>query len=81
VLHGGFGSAICEALVDEDVRMPVLRLGLPDRYFFENGGRNHVLEKYGLGVLRLAERICRFAQKASSSADAAASERETAITH
>ena len=78
VLHGGFGSAICEALVDEDVRMPVLRLGLPDRYFFENGGRNYVLEKYGLGVPRLTERICRFAQKASPSADAP--ERETAIT-
>ena len=78
-LPGGFGSAICEVLVDEDVQIPVLRLGLPDRYFFENGGRNHVLEKYGLGIPRLTERIRQFALKDAASAEADASERAAVI--
>ncbi len=56
-LAGGFGSAVAEAFVDYGVQRPLLRLGLPDRYFFENGGRNHVLEKSGLSVDTIAERI------------------------
>lgn len=56
-LAGGFGSAVAEAFVDHGVQKPLLRLGLPDRYFFENGGRNHVLEKSGLSPDSIAERI------------------------
>ncbi|MFN3337424.1 MAG: transketolase C-terminal domain-containing protein, partial [Thermomicrobium sp.] len=32
-LAGGFGSAVLEALNDADLRVPVLRLGLADRFF------------------------------------------------
>mgnify|MGYP000878038617 CR=1 FL=1 len=59
-LAGGFGSAIAEAWVDHGVQKPLLRLGLPDRYFFENGGRNHVLEQSGLGVSTIAQRVTEF---------------------
>ena len=59
-LDGGFGSAVLEALSDHHLHLPVLRLGLPDRYFFENGGRAHVLEKYGLGPEAIAIRIKEF---------------------
>ena len=53
----GIGRAIAEAFVDQGNPKPICRLGLPDRYFFENGGRNHVLEQAGLGVASLAEKI------------------------
>lgn len=59
-LAGGFGSAIAEAFVDQGISKRMLRLGLPDRYFFENGGRNHVLEQSGLGIATIAEKITAF---------------------
>jgi transketolase C-terminal domain/subunit len=59
-LAGGFGSAVAEALVDHSLVRPLLRLGLPDRYFFENGGRNHILEKCGLGIASVAQRLTEF---------------------
>lgn len=49
-LPGGFGSAVLEALADTGTALPVRRLGLPDRYFFENGGRNRLLDRVGLGI-------------------------------
>jgi len=49
-LSGGFGSAVVEAMVDAGVQRPVKRLGLPDRYFFENGGREYLLDRYGLAI-------------------------------
>lgn len=61
-LAGGFGSAVAEVWVDQNVNKPLLRLGLPDRYFFENGGRSHVLEQSGLGVATIAQRITEFAR-------------------
>ncbi len=48
-LSGGFGSAVIEALYDSMIK-PVRRLGLPDRYYFENGGRSHLLDTFGLSV-------------------------------
>jgi transketolase len=59
-LPGGFGSAVVECFADEGLLKPVLRLGLPDRYFFENGGRGHVLERSALGVPAIAQRITEF---------------------
>lgn len=59
-LAGGFGGAVAEAFVDHGVAKPLLRLGLPDRYFFENGGRNHVLESCGLGTSAIVERVGEF---------------------
>ena len=47
-LFGGFGSAVCEALADQNVYKSVLRLGLPERYIFDNGSRDHLLDTNGL---------------------------------
>lgn len=47
-LAGGFGSAVLEYLSDCRLQRPVLRLGLPERYFFENGGRDYLLSLAGL---------------------------------
>ena len=59
-LDGGFGSAVLEALNDSQLHRPLLRLGLPNRFFFENGGRSHVLEKCGLNPATIALRIREF---------------------
>jgi transketolase len=49
-LPGGFGAAVLEACADEGLLLPVRRMGLPERYPFENGGREHLLAQAGLGV-------------------------------
>ena len=53
---GGLGSAVCELLEDRDVRAPVRRLGLPDR-FIEHGAQAALLSQLGLdahGVVKAA---------------------------
>ena len=47
-LDGGFGSAILEFLNDNNTLKKVKRLGLPEKYFFENGGREYLLDTFGL---------------------------------
>jgi len=56
-LDGGFGSAIGEFLLDQGVPAKLKRLGLPERYYFENGGRNYLLDRFGLGTDHIAEAV------------------------
>ncbi len=56
VLAGGFGSAVAEVLADEEVRTPLLRLGIPDR-FLPHGKREAVLATLGLDPVGIADRI------------------------
>lgn len=56
-LSGGFGSAVCEQLNDSRCQKNVLRLGLPERYIFENGTREQLLDKNGLSVDAICGRI------------------------
>lgn len=49
-LPGGFGSAVLEFMSDNGMVKPVKRLGLQDRYYFENGGRELLLNLFGLSV-------------------------------
>jgi len=49
VIAGGAGSAITEFLQAQRIWMPVLNLGLPDR-FVEQGGREELLSLVGLDV-------------------------------
>lgn len=44
---GGFGAAVCEALADLDLRVPVLRLAVPD-CFVTHGAMNRLLSDVGL---------------------------------
>tara|TARA_R110001592_G_scaffold168615_3_gene404810 strand:- start:31 stop:570 length:540 start_codon:yes stop_codon:yes gene_type:complete len=59
-LSGGFGSAICEALADAKHMVPILRLGLPEKYIFENGSREHLLDTHGLSEEAIFENIVNF---------------------
>ena len=54
---GGAGSAVNECLAAHDVQIPVLNLGLPDR-FIQHGGRGDMLREAGLdrdGILNAVE--------------------------
>lgn len=56
-LSGGFGSAVLEYISDNNLNIKLTRLGLPDRYYFENGGRELLLDQYNLSTTRLKETI------------------------
>jgi len=47
VLAGGFGSAVLEALNEQELHVPVVRIGWPDQ-FIEHGKLESLREKYGL---------------------------------
>jgi transketolase len=59
-LSGGFGSAICEVVSDLQLGHKILRLGLPEKYIFDNGTREEVLDMNGLSVPELFERSVSF---------------------
>ena len=59
-LSGGFGSTILEGMSDNNVNIPLLRIGLPERYIFENGERDYHLDNNGLSVESIYEKILEF---------------------
>jgi len=59
-LSGGFGSIILEGLSDNKVQKQVLRIGLPERYIFENGDRDYHLDNNGLSVDSISAKIVEF---------------------
>jgi 1-deoxy-D-xylulose-5-phosphate synthase len=48
-LQGGFGSAVLELFCDEGLNVPVIRIGLPDR-FVEQGSQTELRARCGLDV-------------------------------
>ena len=54
-LSGGFGSSILEAISDLGMVRQVNRLGLEERYYFENGGREYLLDTFGLSNQRIKD--------------------------
>jgi len=59
-LSGGFGSTILEGMSDNNVNIPLLRIGLPERYIFENGDRDYHLDNNGLSVESIYDKILEF---------------------
>lgn len=59
-LAGGFGSAICEVICDKGLNKKVLRLGLPERFPFENGTRDHLIDTNGLSLENIINKIENF---------------------
>ena len=45
---------------DSKIQKPLLRLGLPDRYIFENGDRDYHLDNNGLSVDSIYEKVTNF---------------------
>jgi 1-deoxy-D-xylulose-5-phosphate synthase len=56
VIAGGAGSAVNEFLQAQSILMPVLNIGLPDR-FIEQGGREELLAIVGLDIKGIREKI------------------------
>ncbi len=52
-VHGGLGSAVCEAIAEHGVSCPVTRVGL--RSFGESATPEQLYEKYGLTAPSIAE--------------------------
>lgn len=57
---GGFGSSILEIISDLGMNNKVKRIALQERYFFENGGRDFLLDQFGLSINDLKNAISRF---------------------
>ncbi len=56
-IEGGFGSAILEFLSTNGIKIKVTRHGLKEKYYFENGGREHLHNKYGLNLDKILNNI------------------------
>jgi 1-deoxy-D-xylulose-5-phosphate synthase len=59
VTHGGAGSAIGEVLASEGLQLPLLHLGIPDR-FIEHGSREGCLAAAGLDAASLSASVERW---------------------
>ena len=55
-LIGGFGSAIVELLNDNDIHIPVLRIGIPD-VLVDHASPDQSKEKLGLIPKQMSENI------------------------
>jgi 1-deoxy-D-xylulose-5-phosphate synthase len=56
---GGFGTAVAELLNQKGLRLPLLSLGLPDR-FVSHGSREQLLSSLGLEPGAIADRVVEF---------------------
>ena len=52
-LDGGFGSAVLEFCNKNMLNVNIKRHGLKDRFYFENGGRDYLIKKYGLDIEKI----------------------------
>jgi 1-deoxy-D-xylulose-5-phosphate synthase len=56
VLAGGFGSAVIELFQDNNLQVPVIRIGYPD-VFVEQGPITRLREDYGISVRGIADGV------------------------
>ncbi|HTY40185.1 MAG TPA: transketolase C-terminal domain-containing protein [Candidatus Paceibacterota bacterium] len=59
-LHGGLGSILAEIFVDRGITTPLLRIGQPDKFAFEMGGREAIWRAHGLDEAKVASKIARW---------------------
>ena len=62
-ISGAFGSAIIEALSDSGTKKDILRIGLPERYIFENGSRDYHIDNNGLSAADIYSKITNFVKE------------------
>lgn len=56
-LHGGLGSIVANTISDTPMDRELLRIGVPEKYTFESGGRQTIWRNYGLDVDSIVRRI------------------------
>lgn len=61
-LPGGLGSAICEILIDNNISIPLKRLGLAHEksYCYKYGGREFIMDYYDLDKTTIEDKIIKF---------------------
>jgi len=64
-LPGGFGAAVLECLAEQGIKVPVLRLGLPDR-FIEQGSQGELRQRCGLDASGVAQQVRGFVARGSA---------------
>lgn len=60
-LAGGMGSAVCEAMSDYNIHLPVRRIGIKENYYLENGNREYLHKLAGIDIESLIIDIRKFA--------------------
>lgn len=65
-LDGGLGSIIAENLADIGVFKKLLRLGIKEKYFFDNGGRDYIHKLSGIDENSIIEKIEKFLSETSN---------------
>jgi len=61
-LSGGFGSSVLETMADIGLKRDVLRIGLPERYIFENGDRDYHIDNNGLSSNDISNKVVKFCE-------------------
>jgi len=59
VVAGGAGSAVAEVLAEAGIQVPLLQIGIPDR-FIEHGSRDECLAMAGLDAASIRRRVSQF---------------------
>ena len=57
---GGLGSIISEFLVDNNLQIPLKRIGSPDKYCYIYGDREYIHSKYGLDIKNITNNILKW---------------------
>ncbi len=65
-LMGGLGSTIAEVITDHNLPCKLVRIGLPDEFAFDMGGREVLHKKFGLDVESISDRIWRHLETKTS---------------
>ena len=50
MLDGGFGSAVIEMLIDEEIYVPLKRIGIKDNFEVVNGDRDFLNKLYRIDI-------------------------------
>jgi len=56
VIAGGFGEGVLQVLCEADIRVPVMNIGVPDR-FVSHARVSQQLEECGMNDILIADRI------------------------
>ncbi len=62
LINGGIGSIIAEFLIDNGKTLPLKRIAIPDRYYFEYGGRHELHVSCGLDVATVTKTLLEWLQ-------------------
>ena len=57
---GGLSSCVFEGFSDSKFHPKIISKNLPEQYIFDNGGRDYLLKKYGLGEAELLKSLKKF---------------------